>query len=222
MLIDSYFLIVIFTICVLGEQLLRLSKDSKSILVKIVGIFFYITLIMSFVSVIVDSNHLKIIFVTLSVFSLVYNATVLPIDENYLIQYTSDQKSNESALVENDKREEIDADLEEKAILEKVHHFFITTQKYLDSDFDLDILECELNIPRKKISQAINHQTGDNFYRFIAKYRIAFAKQLIVTHSNYSFDYLCNISGFSSKSSFNRYFKDFVGITPKEYKMMLN
>lgn len=220
MLFDSYYLIVVFTISILIDQLLRLPKGSKSILIKIEGIFFYITLFMSFISLVFDAKDIKIIFITLFVFCFVYNAFVLHFEGLSSSKFSSQSIDEELTVADTNLPNDVVS--EEQMIIEKIHRYFQTTEKYLDTDFDLDILEHDLNISRKKISQAINHQTGDNFYRFIAKYRINFAKELIVTHSNYSFDYLCNLSGFSSKTSFNRYFKDFVGITPKEYKTMLN
>jgi len=111
---------------------------------------------------------------------------------------------------------------EEFMIMKLIHEYFIETQNYLNANFSLDCLEEDLEIPRKKLSQTINHQTGGNFYRFLAKYRIEYAKHLIVTHSNYSFDFLCSMSGFTSKTCFNRYFKGIVGVTPSEYKLMFN
>lgn len=221
MLFDTYTLFVAFSVCLLVDKSFCSSNISPSILFFSGRILTMISVLVSLFSVTFDAIEMKILYITLFVFSLFYDVLM---QFMHKIQFFEDRMEPIEEKFSSDEmiNDEYINDQEEKYIIKQIHDYFNQTQKYLDNDFDLDVLARELNIPRRKLSQAINKQTGDNFYRFVAKYRINFAKKLITTHNNYSFDYLCNLSGFSSKTSFNKYFKDFVGITPKEYKLMLN
>lgn len=221
MLFDTYTLFVAFSVCLIIDKSFYSSNSSRSILYFSGRILTMFSVVVSLFSVTFDAIEMKILYITLFVFSLFYDVLL---QFMHKIQFFEDRREpiEEKFSLDEMINDEYINDQEEKYIIKQIHEYFSQTQKYLDNDFDLDVLVQELNIPRRKLSQAINKQTGVNFYRFVAKYRINFAKNLILTHNNYSFDYLCNLSGFSSKTSFNKYFKDFVGITPKEYKLMLN
>lgn len=67
------------------------------------------------------------------------------------------------------------------------------------------------------VSRALNHGIGKNFNRFINEFRIDHAKALIQEEAGD----LLNIamdSGFNSKATFNRVFRDICGETPSAFK----
>lgn len=96
------------------------------------------------------------------------------------------------------------------------------SKDYLSITYTLSDLEADINLPKKRISEVIRFNTGGNFYRLVAKLRINHAKMLIDTNFPYSFEHLSSEVGFASRSTFNKYFKDFEGVTPKEYKLKIN
>jgi AraC-like DNA-binding protein len=71
----------------------------------------------------------------------------------------------------------------------------------------------------RTISQIINQKENKNFYDFVNTYRFEEFKRLISLQKNqqYTLLSLAYDCGFSSKSSFNRYFKKATGQTPSEY-----
>lgn len=67
------------------------------------------------------------------------------------------------------------------------------------------------------ISRALNHGMGQSFNRFINTLRVERAKTLIETTSD-SFLTIAMDSGFNSKATFNRVFRDISGETPSSFK----
>ena len=90
---------------------------------------------------------------------------------------------------------------------------------YLDPKLSLFKLSKNLDMDIKVVSNLINTQSGDNFYSFINKMRIKEFKNLIEKqeHLKYNLDSIANLSGFNSKSTFYRVFKDIEGVTPLKY-----
>lgn len=93
-----------------------------------------------------------------------------------------------------------------------------TSDIYLDTNFTIDDLTRELGIPKHTLSKIINHDMDLNFYTLIAKYRIEYAKKLIVKEQNLLLDAIMIECGFNSRITFNKYFKEFTGLTPSEYR----
>jgi AraC-like DNA-binding protein len=77
----------------------------------------------------------------------------------------------------------------------------------------------KLGVHPNYLSQIINQKEKKNFYDFVNTYRFEEFKKLIAQQKNqqYTLLSLAYDCGFSSKSSFNRYFKKATGQTPSEY-----
>ena len=91
---------------------------------------------------------------------------------------------------------------------------------FLDENLSLYLLAKQSEITQPHLSQIINQHFKMNFYDFINRYRVEEAKQKL-TSSN--FDHLSVLGiafdcGFKSKSSFNRYFKKYTGVSPSTFK----
>lgn len=81
-----------------------------------------------------------------------------------------------------------------------------------------------LNISDKKLSHILNICLASNFYEYVNTYRVNYFKKKLeegdaekLTLLAIAFD-----SGFNSKATFNRVFKQQVGITPIQYKKQRN
>lgn len=90
---------------------------------------------------------------------------------------------------------------------------------FLDPKLSLFKLSLHLKMETSLVSDLINTITDDNFYSFINKMRIQEFKTLIKDqdYSKFDLESLAGFSGFNSKSTFYRVFKELEGCTPKEF-----
>lgn len=117
--------------------------------------------------------------------------------------------------------------LNEKANLDKSYYDEITRlilkeRLYLDPDLTVSKLAQLMELPIHKVSSILNERGNTSFNELVNKYRVEEVKKMIVDKNN---DHLTLLAlgltaGFNSKSSFNRIFKDIVGMTPTQYKKL--
>jgi AraC-like DNA-binding protein len=93
-------------------------------------------------------------------------------------------------------------------------------QPFLKEDLNLAMLAGELEITSNQLSQVINQKAQTNFFNFINGYRVetVAAKFKDPTLAYYSILSIAYDSGFRSKSSFNKIFKETTGQTPLQYR----
>lgn len=107
-----------------------------------------------------------------------------------------------------------------KIYFERICRLMENEELYLDPDFDLLALAKKMGLPRNQLSQIINEKGGKTFYKFINFYRIQEVKKHLENPSQNDLNIL-NIAfyaGFNSKSTFNKAFKDLVGMPPSMYR----
>lgn len=102
----------------------------------------------------------------------------------------------------------------------QLSHVMQKDQPYLNSELTPNELEEATGIKAYYISQTLSEVLNKNFYEFVNAYRIEEVKKMILDRSQ---DYktllaLALESGFNSKSSFNRVFKQYTGMTPTQFK----
>ncbi len=92
---------------------------------------------------------------------------------------------------------------------------------YKKSDLSIADLASRLGVHPNYLSQIINQKEKKNFYDFVNSYRFEEFKRLIAQQKNrqYTLLSLALDCGFTSKSSFNRYFKKATGKSPSEYSL---
>lgn len=91
---------------------------------------------------------------------------------------------------------------------------------YLNSQLKVYHLAEKLEITTHKISQTLNSIASVSFYDYVNQYRVNHFKSLLRDPSKQNFTILGLgfDSGFNSKASMNRIFKQLEGMTPKEYQ----
>ncbi len=91
---------------------------------------------------------------------------------------------------------------------------------FLNEDLSLPLLAEQIDMQQTQLSQIINQHFQMNFYDFINSYRIEQAKEMLgpSEFEHYSILGIAFECGFKSKSSFNRYFKKYTGLSPSEFK----
>jgi AraC-like DNA-binding protein len=90
---------------------------------------------------------------------------------------------------------------------------------YTNPELTLDELAQTLNVHRNNLSQVINTYEQKSFYDYINSKRVEEFKRIVSLPESQKFTLLglANNSGFNSKTSFNRNFKNATGLSPTEY-----
>jgi len=119
------------------------------------------------------------------------------------------------STLSSDKKQEILLHLKKTMEKDKV---------YLDPDLTLTKLAESTAIPAKHLSQIINEQYELNFNDFINRYRVDEAKRKLLDPAAKDFKLLriAFEAGFNSKSVFNIAFKKNTGVSPSEFRRLLN
>lgn len=101
-------------------------------------------------------------------------------------------------------------------IWDRLQAFMQTQKPYLDPDLTLSRLSRKLGVPAKSLSATINLATGENVSRYINAARIAAAQSAILDGASITSAML--MSGFNTKSNFNREFLRVVGTSPSGWQ----
>ncbi|MCK4922254.1 MAG: helix-turn-helix domain-containing protein [Bacteroidales bacterium] len=92
---------------------------------------------------------------------------------------------------------------------------------YISNNFmrhiSLDELANEAAMTRSSFCRFFKNRTNKTTFRFINEFRIGEACQLLI-NGNQSISEICFATGFNSLTSFNRVFKEFKGVSPREFK----
>ncbi len=92
-------------------------------------------------------------------------------------------------------------------------------QPYLNPEFKLSDLEKQLSVDRFKLSYTLNNHLKMNFKKLVNTYRVERFLELMESKELQHFNIagIAEESGFKSKSTFYKAFKEIKGLTPKEY-----
>ncbi len=102
---------------------------------------------------------------------------------------------------------------------DNVRELMKTEEPFLEPDLTLSALAVRLGLPPYQLSQLLNEHLNRNFYEFINSYRIEKAKTLLIDPgAGAKLLAVAYDSGFRSKSTFNRVFKEMTGSTPSEFR----
>ncbi len=107
-----------------------------------------------------------------------------------------------------------------ETLKETLHSLLENEKLYTNEKLTLSDLAMRMDITDKKLSEFLNQSLDMSFYDMINAYRVNEVKQRI-SDSKFEHYTLLGIaleSGFQSKSSFNRVFKNKTGMSPSEYK----
>jgi len=101
---------------------------------------------------------------------------------------------------------------------EKVDAVLSNADLLCDPEFSLAVLAAKTGIPRFQLTNTLKVFYDKNFYQLLAELRIQHAKIKLEADLDLKIEALSYECGFKSKSAFNKYFKEIVGVTPKEYR----
>ena len=103
------------------------------------------------------------------------------------------------------------------AIAKKLTEAIYSENAHLDPDLTLAKLSALAKEPSQYVSQTLSQQMGTTFFDFINCARIDSAKKMLVDTSESVLE-IALATGFNSRSSFYKAFKQFTGITPSQYR----
>ena len=109
--------------------------------------------------------------------------------------------------------------LQKQLLLSKIIESFENDKVYLRDDLTIVKLAEMLNSNKSYLSRIINDNFNKNFSTFVNEYRIKEARKLLADPSNWNLkiETIGEKVGFKSKSSFNKAFKLYTGITPSYF-----
>ena len=90
-------------------------------------------------------------------------------------------------------------------------------ENYANQDLNVNIIADIFNLTPSWLSKYFKQHTKDGLANYIVKYRIEKAKELI-KNTNKNINTIAIECGFSSSIVFQRAFKRYEGITPKQYR----
>jgi AraC-like DNA-binding protein len=104
-------------------------------------------------------------------------------------------------------------------LMQQATHHMTHQKPYLYSELSLTTLAEQLKMNPNLLSQVLNEGFGENFYRFVNRYRVEESKRLLLdpAYKHYTILAIALEAGFSSKSTFNRTFKEIAGCSPSDF-----
>lgn len=107
----------------------------------------------------------------------------------------------------------------EEVLYNKLNNLMETEHLYKEQEMKKDDVVAKLNTNRTYLSAAIKQCTnGMSFSEYINQYRLRNAAKLLTTNLDMHISEIIDESGFNSRSTFNRLFQDYYGMTPSEFR----
>ncbi|WP_271766746.1 helix-turn-helix domain-containing protein [Aquimarina algiphila] len=118
----------------------------------------------------------------------------------------------------------IDSDSNLKTVLHAkvIEDFLRESKSYLKLEYTIVDLSKDLGFPHAEVSSVINNELHKNFSKLINDFRVEESKLILKEKFNkINIESIAELSGFKSRASFYRAFKNKMGITPSEYVKQL-
>jgi len=174
-------------------------------------------------SIVIFSNNSEYIFTSVAIFVILIGFFGIQQKAIFSTEVIIVKNPNDLAIKTEEKKEKYaTSGLSNEAANEKYKYLISKITEdcyYKENNLSLNDLAKKLDMSPNYLSQIINKKEGKNFYDFINSFRVEEFKRLIANPKNkqYTLLALAYDCGFNSKSSFNRSFKKYSGITPSQY-----
>lgn len=108
-------------------------------------------------------------------------------------------------------------------LFQKIELLFENETIYQNQDLKVQDIAKRLMVTNHNISQSLNEIAGKTFYEYVNDYRLQYFQNQLANPQKKQFTILAlgMESGFSSKATINRVFKNRIGETPKEYQQRM-
>ena len=195
------------------------------LLVVLFLLFFVAQLFVSYVEKLMNTkfNEITSLHVNLTIFTYLLIFVGINQTAIYNKGRTSLEDSMGNANAESSGAKQANSALSEKQVndlTDKIMQYLKDKKPYLNPDYCLQMMVDDLNISRQKLSYVINIGQHKNFYKLINEFRVTEVKEKLQDshYNHYTVLAIGLDSGFNSKTSFNRIFKDETDLTPTEFR----
>lgn len=107
----------------------------------------------------------------------------------------------------------------EEILFNKLEELMQTQQLYKNQQMKKDDVVANLNTNRTYLSVAVSKcADGITFTEYINRYRLRYAANLLTTKDDLNINEVGEESGFNSRSTYNRLFQDYYGMSPSEFR----
>ena len=102
--------------------------------------------------------------------------------------------------------------------LEKSLEKWMKEKRYREYDKSREETAQELGTTKEMLQMYFTDRLGIDFRSWRTELRIKEAKEMLLTHKDYSINFISEVVGFSDRSNFHRQFTKSVGCSPKEWR----
>lgn len=197
------------------EWLAKLSLLLLGIIIITVGYELFNVFIYKFHQhLVMDLLYLFIIYS--ASFQVLRQKEVYPVNEKERAQLLSLKFENEIHVG----KKKLISEQDFQSLKSKLLAIMNTDKPYLDGELNLVKLSELIGINPHQLSYLLNHGFNENFYQFVNKYRVDFAKNILMNQKQKKISMLeiAFEAGFNSKTTFNTIFKKTTELTPSEFR----
>lgn len=141
------------------------------------------------------------------------------VDLNMLVMAFFDLLIVVYAVCEPDLKKQNYTISEKERHVRKIIHYI---ENAFNEDVTLNDMERELHLSKQYMSRIFRESTGITIFDYLYRRRIEQAKQLFYMHRAYSVTDIGLQVGFKNVSHFSRMFKTQVGVTPEQYRKVMD
>lgn len=110
--------------------------------------------------------------------------------------------------------------LPEDDLFHRLEQLIKTDNLYLDPNLSIKTLLPLLGTNERYLRDAVREQTGATFLDYLNDLRLTHSRQLLEDAEKYTIEAIATESGFNSRSTFHRVFRDKYGLAPDEYRRL--
>ncbi len=101
--------------------------------------------------------------------------------------------------------------------VKKSHVFERQAEDHYAEPLSIADAAASVNMTESRFSRYFNRETESTFSSFVNRVRIHKACEMLM-HTDHQISSICYAVGFNNVANFNRRFRDFKGMTPKEFR----
>lgn len=137
-------------------------------------------------------------------------------ESTYLLSIVKEEEENEEIVLPESLSKNPDSNNNQR--VEQAIKKWLEERGHLKTGITIQDAVEEMQIPRYLLVQWIKNTEFEVFSRWITHLRVEEAKRLLTAHSEYSNEAIAHECGFSSRSYFQKIFREQTGMTPVEYQ----